>query len=49
VRFWWASRRAPGERGRDRSFATRRLHWMGTMTDDAAGTHSKVIGSSPSV
>jgi hypothetical protein len=27
----------------------RRFHYMGTMTDNAPGTHSKVIGSSPSV
>ena len=26
----------------------RRLHYLGTMTDNAAGRHSKVIGSSPS-
>jgi hypothetical protein len=25
-----------------------RLHYLGTMTDNAAGRHSKVIGSSPS-
>jgi hypothetical protein len=27
----------------------RRHHYLGTMTDNAAGTHSKVIGSSPPV
>jgi hypothetical protein len=27
----------------------RRLPYLGTMTDNTAGTHSKVIGTSPSV
>ena len=48
VRFWWASRRTSGERWQGPLLRARRLHYLGTMTDNAAGTHSKVIGSSPS-
>ncbi len=38
---WWAMEGAEPLRAR-------RFSYLGTMTDNAAGTHSKVIGSSPS-